>query len=632
MNKEKKDKPCLEAQKEDVLVVNKDSCPENEIMIDGVKCYEADPKITDITLREIEFDENKVLKEQPFSFIHTKNMIGFGLSLPAYVDEKDKDGNVIGTKQVRKKYVVTSDKQLLPANRYLEKSHKIRMINIPKSYPNRFTPIVIKKWIKGEKKGLSFKQVFEKIKNRYEKYLYFREEEFYSIRAIWDIGTYFFMLFDYYPLAELRGIKGSAKNKIMDVSRPITFNATREMTNPTESTLFRLTDERRPTKYIDEAERLFNIIRGKVEADSRVELINSSYKKTGSVPRQEKQGNKFVTMWYSTYSPTMLASINGLFGATEDRALIQITSKAPKSDSRMKIQPNEKDKINQEIRDDLYILALEAWKEVKMNYDIITVPKELTNRDIWIWKPILTIARLIDEETYKEIANFAVKASRIKEITDLHEGSKLYKILKAMRYIIFDCEDNPVYANAIREHIEGKEDYKPANKTICSELDRIGFMPYKDRKNNGTCYGIDKDLFNSIISTVCPNLVKQNINQSSTSSSQSSFTSLNNKNEDRENLSQYHSEDRVKQMKQAKNVGEASEANEANEADNDKVSKLRDGQIIQILHEHQEGLAIGKLCHIFDIPSKQSDLLYKRLLKMQKKGEVYQDKALWFTV
>ena len=115
-----------------------------------------------------------------------------------------------------------------------------------------------------------------RIKEIYEKYLYYNNKTWYAIHALWDMGTYFFLLLKAYPLLELRGIRGSAKTKTMGISSSITFNATDIMINPSESALFRETNEKRPTKYIDEAEKLFKVEKGKVIPDTRAELINSS--------------------------------------------------------------------------------------------------------------------------------------------------------------------------------------------------------------------------------------------------------------------------------------------------------------------------------------------------------------------
>ena len=92
----------------------------------------------------------------------------------------------------------------------------------------------------------------------------------------------------------------------MVVSSKITLNATEIMVDPSESTLFRETESLRPTKYIDEAEKLFTFTKKGVEHDQRIELINASYYKKGVVPRQEKIGSVFITKWYHAYTPARI--------------------------------------------------------------------------------------------------------------------------------------------------------------------------------------------------------------------------------------------------------------------------------------------------------------------------------------
>ncbi|MBU0460776.1 MAG: hypothetical protein KJ771_08290, partial [Nanoarchaeota archaeon] len=243
----------------------------------------------------------------------------------------------------------------------------------------------------------------------------FSNDNWYSIHTLWDIGTYFYSLFVYYPLFELRGLKATGKTKIMSISRQFTFNATEEMTNPSEATLFRITHEQRPTKYVDEAEKLYTVYKGKVEADPRAELINSGYKYTGTVPRQEKMGNKYLTIYYKTYSPTMIGSINGLYGATEDRAIVHVTVKPLGKDKRGSIEPNDKNGKWQEIRDELYLFSLQNWKLIKAKYDDFQLKTKLTNRDLWLWKPLFVLANMVEPKLFEEIKTFAESLNDIKK-------------------------------------------------------------------------------------------------------------------------------------------------------------------------------------------------------------------------
>lgn len=102
--------------------------------------------------------------------------------------------------------------------------------------------------------------------------------------------------------------------------------------------MFRLTHSNRPTKYIDECEKLFQFIAGAGQSSPIVELINGSYSKGSSVPRLEKISNVYRLVNFRGYSLTMLEGIIGLRVATETRARTHITTKASDNDKRGEIE------------------------------------------------------------------------------------------------------------------------------------------------------------------------------------------------------------------------------------------------------------------------------------------------------
>ena len=465
-------------------------------------------------LKNFIFDENEVIKEVSFNFPIIDDNLCFGYFLPKDVpvyktNKETKQREYKGQKQIKVPVLITSNNELIEVSALLEEKSKIRIIDLPNAsnYPRRWSLSSIKDFLEKKDSKIEPKETYSKIKKTYEQYICFNNPTWYSVHALWDIGTYFFSLFLYYPLMELRGLKRTGKTKIMTASRQFTFNATEEMTNPSESTLFRVTHEQRPTKYIDEAEKLYIINRGKIEADSRAELINSGYKYTGTVPRQEKQGNKYITIYYKTYSPTMLGSINGLYGATEDRAIVHITTSAPKGDNRGEKELQEGNPTYKQIRDELYLLALQNWDLVREEYSKLNIKTKLSNRDFWLWKPILVLAKVIDESLFEEIKKFAEELTDVKVIDSIPEGSTEFNILSYTNELLKQGR-NPILVKDILSFWNSDDKYKPANKTIASHLDRMGFMEFKSHSRNGTCYKINREHFESVVYSICPKILK----------------------------------------------------------------------------------------------------------------------------
>lgn len=451
-------------------------------------------------------DPNKIMKIKPFTFFKlNKNIAAFGLLLNKEREIYDKKGIYIGTNQVLAPAVITSNERILEVHNDSIKAKKIKFEAIPSELNLRWSLTSLKKFLEGEcskEDGLS---LFNSIREKYKKYLYFQNECWYDIHVVWDIGTYFFMLFHTYPLFELRGLKSSGKTKTMSVSGHITLNSTGITVNPSEATLFRETHDKRPTKYIDECEKLFTFYKGKVDSDSRMEVINSSFTCNGSVPRVEKIGNRFKTVYYHTYSPTMLGSINGLYGATEDRAIVHISVKASVKDKRGELEPTEDSEDWQAIRDSLYIYALQNWKEIEKAYNSLECSTKLKARDYQIWRPILAIAKVLDKDLYESILKHAERLTSIKSFDSISEGTLDHKLIMAIDSQLDHTnktERTVILCSKLIEIIDFET--RPHPKTISNHVDGFGFKDYKVHTREGVGWELTYELFESLISPIFP--------------------------------------------------------------------------------------------------------------------------------
>jgi len=364
--------------------------------------------------------------------------------------------------------------------------------------------------------------------------MFIRNKTWFKVFSYWDLGTYLYMLFEAYPFIENRGIAGTGKSKSMVISSFITFNGGQIMVNPSESTLFRETDEVRGTKYIDEAEKLFiiNSRTKQIESDVRVELINASYTKQAKVPRQEKVGNKFVTKWYSPYSPVQLSSINGLYGATETRAITRITTKSPNTDARGELDPAEDINLPiwKEIRDECYRFCLENWKNIQEIYHNFPKDCELKRRDLQIWKPLLSIAKFISLEDYQELLSLAVELSNRRLDDLILETSFDYMCLYSLKLAIMGSEGSKIYVDTIKQYLclnyKNNPDDIYLSRNISLHLDKLGFKELRSRDKKASFFVVDINTFNEIVHPICPNLV--NLSTSSTPSTSDKGIIVNN--------------------------------------------------------------------------------------------------------
>ena len=476
--------------------------------------------------------EDEVIKNKVFPMDYQDDLFYYGLLLPKNIDNEIK-GKKIGKKQIWSPVLISSRRELLEYTERLKEDLGINFETIPTMLPRRWRLEDIRNYLYGEPSELNNLEILNKIAKQYETYLYIRNPTWYKIHALWDLGTYLYQLFEAYPFFELRGIAGTGKTQAMTISAYITFNGGQIMANPSESTLFRETDEVRGTKYFDEAEKLwvYNKSTKQYEGDVRTELINASYTKEAKVPRQEKVLNKFVTKWYSPYSPTQLGSINGLYGATETRAITRITTKSSNNDNRGELEPAEdrQEDIWAEIRDMCYRFSLTNWKEIKKLYNNFPKDIGLKRRDYQIWKPLLTLAKFISENLFKEVVEFAKEITERRTQDLITESSFDYMCLEALRNTIKISSTDKIYVDSIKTsycNLKGDEGDNNIylNRNISSHLDKLGFKELRGRDKKASYFAVNQEIYNEIVAPICPNLAF-----SSTSSTLSTPLSINNK-------------------------------------------------------------------------------------------------------
>ncbi|MCK5624222.1 hypothetical protein KAI04_00075 [Candidatus Pacearchaeota archaeon] len=497
---------------------------------DEVKIGQVDVKVSPLDLDRKKkiminyiFNEDDVHKTRTFTQTKfNENLFGYGIYLPKNEPVTNKVGEVVSKEQIWKPVIISSDRNILEVTKEMEQEHKIKFDVVPDNINLRWSLESINEFLKGEGEtpDLEPKELFDKVEKQYGKYIFEHNPIWNKINSLWDIGTYFYQLFDAFPISEKRGMQETAKSKRMEISKNLSFNSTGIMINPSEATLFRESHEKRPTKYFDEAEKLFRWNQGQMEPDNRVELINGSYKKGSAVPRVEKINNRFKTIYYNTFSPCMISSIKGLFGATESRCITQICTRSPNTDSRGEMEIVDSDIEWSMIRDYLYLFSLKYWKNIEINYrnESFYSDLKLKKRDLQIWKPLLAISKLIDDELFLEISTFAEKMSGQRREDFIPEDSFDYKILKIIKDIIQDTDIiRPKEVRKKYIDLYGSENVS-REKGFSTKIDNLGFREYKEPKDrDGAKYIINSIIFESIINPICPNLVN-NLSQSSQSS------------------------------------------------------------------------------------------------------------------
>jgi len=345
-----------------------------------------------------------------------------GVWLPSSVTYKPKKkGASPKTRVTDLLFLVTDKKELLLAN---EETLRAR------GWSLAFAPVKVKatwkkviEYLKGNC-SLDPLQLFGQILTEYRNYIEFTDEREYVLHALWDVGTYFHVLFNSYPYLYIGGIKRSGKSKVLTMHSMLAFNAffSNNMSTPS---IYRLIQNAKGTLLIDETEKLSNPDR----AQEFRSIVLSGYKKGAVVYRIEKtKKDTLVPEAFEIYGPKALGNIQGLEDVLEDRCIVTIMKRG----KNRKITDREVDVQSEhwsELKHGLHLLFLAFWKEVMEIYRKISEFSELselgehierlsnflggtkktdklkylTARELELWKPMFAIAKFFDNYAEKNV-------------------------------------------------------------------------------------------------------------------------------------------------------------------------------------------------------------------------------------
>ena len=162
---------------------------------------------------------------------------------------------------------------------------------------------------------------YEKIKEVLKHYLDMKED-YYSLIAIWILGTYWHKDFSSFPYLYFNAMRGSGKSRALKLITRLSKDG-QVMASPTEAVLFRTNG----TIGIDEFEGVANKDKNSVR-----ELLNGAYKKGIKIFRMKKvktkDGSEMKVEEFEVYRPVIMANIWGMEEVLEDRSITLILEKS----------------------------------------------------------------------------------------------------------------------------------------------------------------------------------------------------------------------------------------------------------------------------------------------------------------
>lgn len=245
-------------------------------------------------------------------------------------------------------------------------------------------------------------RLFEATKNFYRTFIEFQEEEAYDFFALWALGTYCFDIFRSYPYIYVLGVKEGGKSKLLYLTSLITKKSLLTA-NITTAALFRSIEKKKPTLIVDEMESL-----SKESKDDMRLIIQSGYKKGLSATRCT--GEEHEPKDFDVYCPKIFASISCPNDVMESRCITIIMRRTcNRKIANMEIDGESVLWINFKVGSETVIINYsDKLQEI---YALIEEPV-LFGRDWELWKPILSMSKLISEDLYQKMRSYAIKKSK----------------------------------------------------------------------------------------------------------------------------------------------------------------------------------------------------------------------------
>jgi hypothetical protein len=444
--------------------------------------YNDTPKISINNYVPLGVDDDFIYIHPALDFVNDKMYVGVNLTA------KDSDGNV----DLMPFIVKNNDLISIPSL----PEYSIKVLKQPMVYKRFFKIFSTPTYVSTQptdatQPTLQISDCFIQIKQQLDKYIEFSDPTSSTLLAVWIIGTYIYKVFNAYPYISLLGYKGTGKTKVMDVCSFMAFNGTTSV-GISPSALFRGTDSLSWALFFDEAELFKAGDKRSKRAEELMPLILAGYKKGGLVPRIGSKETGFKLEFFNTYCPKMFASTEEMDWILESRC-IQVVMRPAFKGGAGEREPDEFNIEWEDLRTSILYACLHEWTKIRDTYFTLVNDTSLTNRDYELTKPLLSIAKYINEDVYNEIKKYMEQTTSDKTGDNL-ERSEFY-ILKAL--VALDQWEDIIEAHTIIGKVnELKGGFKPEwmnTMWLGRNLKKLNFPFEKPRSSRGFSYIFKKE-------------------------------------------------------------------------------------------------------------------------------------------
>lgn len=364
-------------------------------------------------------------------------------------------------------------------------------INVMSAGLVRWEPEDVQKFLK-EKNSSDPKNLFDLHLKKVRQYIEFENEARQNFHILWDIGTYFHVLFNAYPYYDLFGTKRAGKTKALEYLKLTAFNP---VMSPdfTGASIFRLISLTCGTILLDESEQFRN---QKSESAQHVRtLLNQGFLNDQYVYRINKDTHEPES--FDLYSPKALAHINTFDDVLGDRCIQNIMTRST-SKTIQDSYPNEYDHDFKTIRNLSYRIFLDYANEINELKLEAEKRLDLPGREKLLWTPIVTLAIFFENhgvtDLIKSVLKLAYKSSKDRQMNDEIENID-YRIVKYLETQITEkgwrtISELYTGLQVRATDFEINTDWFSRHK-LSDTLARLGLK--KERKENGVSWLISSE-------------------------------------------------------------------------------------------------------------------------------------------
>ena len=266
-------------------------------------------------------------------------------------------------------------------------------------------------WVKGASARLE--EVYPKVVERVKRFVNFEwDPRLYHVAACYIAATYFVQVFPAFPQLHFVGSVSSGKTR---AGKTVAFASHRGVaaTFTSEASVFRLAEDVGATLLVDDV------------WGPGAKITHLSYKRGTVVLRVEKgTGEKLTLKLYQTYCPLIFTGVE--LPQSEhllSRAIIVRMQRAPDPNPKGR-DPEPED--FEDLRRELYLAELTQFPAVRRVYEELAERRRelgLEGRDFEIWGPLLAVAKIVGEEAFRAVLEYALESVG-KKLVDLYEEEK----------------------------------------------------------------------------------------------------------------------------------------------------------------------------------------------------------------